>query len=106
MFGISSVELLIILVVAMIVIPAKNWPDVFKFFAKLIRMIRGFVYQIQDKVSEWETEIDKHNPIDDLTKNTFNDMMDTFAEPVKKPAKSLKIIKTKKPVKKSRTTKK
>ena len=51
MFGISWAEFLVVLLVAVLVIPARMWPDVAKFLARAVKFIRGVIWKITD-VSE------------------------------------------------------
>ena len=48
MFGISWAEFLVILLVGILVIPARMWPDVAKFLARLVGFIRNIVWKISD----------------------------------------------------------
>ena len=86
MFGISATEFLVILLVAICVVPAKYWPDVIRWFARLVKYIRNLVWKITDFSNEIQERIDLEKPIDDLIQNATNDV---FAEPIK-PRKSVK----------------
>ena len=95
MFGISAMELLVILVVAIAVIPSKDWPNVVRWIAKFIRGVRNMAGKIEDQISEFENTITKDLPIDKLSQKTMDDMIASFSTPVnqrtsaksKKPAK-------------------
>jgi Sec-independent protein translocase protein TatA len=79
MFGISWAEFLVILVVAVMVIPAKHWPDVAKFLARCVKFIRDLVWKISDTAENIKERIDLEKPIDDLIKNTTDDVLDGFS---------------------------
>ena len=86
MFGISGTEFLVILLVAICVVPAKYWPDVMRFFARVVKYIRDLIWKITDFSNEIQQRIDLEKPIDDLIQNATNDV---FVKDVKKK----KIIK-------------
>ena len=44
MFGISLAEFFVIIVVGILVIPSRNWPDVARFLARVVKFIRGIVW--------------------------------------------------------------
>jgi len=79
MFGISGLEFLAILLVAIAVIPAKDWPNVARAIGKFVRHARGFIGKIQDGIDRIEDEIHKEIPIDKLSQKTMNDMVETFS---------------------------
>ena len=64
MFGISWAEFLIVLLVAVIVIPARMWPDVARFFARAIKFVRGVIWKITDASEKIKEQIDLEKPID------------------------------------------
>ena len=66
MFGISWTEFLVILLVAICVVPAKNWPMVMRFFARLFKYVREIVWKISDFSEEVQHRIELEKPIDDL----------------------------------------
>ena len=84
MFGISWTEFLVILLVAICVVPAKYWPDVMRFFARVFKYIRNIVWKVSEFSENVQQRIDLEKPIDDLLENATNDM---FGEPIKKTAK-------------------
>ena len=84
MFGISWTEFLVILLVAICVVPAKYWPDVARFFAKVVKYIRNIIWKITDFSEAVQQRIDLEKPIDDLIQNATNDM---FGEKVRKTKK-------------------
>ena len=83
MFGISSWEFLVILIIAIAVVPAKDWPKVVKFFSKAVRYVKNIIGQIQDGIEDIENEITKDLPVDKLSQKTMDDMIDAFSSPVK-----------------------
>ena len=91
MFGISWTEFLVIILVAICVVPVKNWPDVARFFGRVFKWIRQLVWKITDVSEQIQQRIDLEKPIDDLIENATNDMFSAV-----KPMKKKKIIKTKK----------
>ena len=76
MFGISWSEFLVILLVAICVVPAKYWPDVMRFFARIVKYIRNLIWKITDFSNEIQQRIDLEKPIDDLIQNATNDMFE------------------------------
>jgi Sec-independent protein translocase protein TatA len=83
MLGISGTEFLVILIVAIAVVPANRWPEVARWFGKLVRYVRNAVGKIQDGIDDLENEIAKDAPIDNLTRKTMDDMIETFATEIK-----------------------
>ena len=84
MFGISWTEFLVILLVAICVVPAKYWPDIMKFFARVFKYIRNLIWKINDFSENLQQRIELEKPIDDLLENATNDI---FQKPVKKSVK-------------------
>jgi Sec-independent protein translocase protein TatA len=83
MFGISALEFLVILIVAVAVVPAKNWPDVARMIGRAVRWIREMSGRIQDGIGKLEDDIKKEIPIDNLSQKTMDDMAETFGAPAK-----------------------
>ena len=83
MFGISATEFLLILLVAICVVPAKYWPEVARFFARIVKYIRNIIWKITDFSENLQKRIDLEKPIDDLIQNAADDM---FGEKTKKNA--------------------
>ena len=77
MFGISWTEFLVIILVAICVVPAKYWPNVARFFARLVKYIRKIVWKISDFSEEIQQRIELEKPIDDLIQNATDDMFKT-----------------------------
>ncbi|MCL2737684.1 MAG: hypothetical protein FWE17_02380 [Alphaproteobacteria bacterium] len=81
MFGISPSEFLLILVVAIVVIPAKSWPDVARIVARAVKFVRELVWKITDAAEEIKEQIELEKPITDLTQKTMDDVMSVFRVP-------------------------
>ncbi|MBO5946577.1 MAG: hypothetical protein J6Q44_00335 [Alphaproteobacteria bacterium] len=88
MFGISWAEFFVIILVGVIVIPARMWPDVARFLARGVRFVRGIIWKITDASENIKTQIELEKPIDDLIQNTTNDVLDTISIAIKKPKKT------------------
>ena len=88
MFGISWAEFLVIILVAIIVVPTKYWPDVAKFLARVVRFIRNLVWRITDASEKIKEKIDLEKPIDELVSSTTDDMLADFSSIVKKQKKT------------------
>ena len=97
MFGISWAEFFVIIVVAGLVIPSRLWPDVARFLARLVNVVRQIIWKITDASENLKQQIDLEKPIDDLIHNTTNDVLDGFSTVIKQK-KTIK--KTKKKVSK------
>ena len=82
MFGISGAELLIILIVAILIVPVKNWPDVARWIARAVKSVRRVIGNINDKVDELKSQIDADASIDELVGKTTADITSAFAEPI------------------------
>ena len=74
MFGISWTEFLVILLVAICVVPAKYWPEVARFFARVFKYIRNLVWQITDFTESVQQRIELEKPIDDLLENATKEV--------------------------------
>ena len=79
MFGISFAELFVILVVAVLVIPTKHWPDVARFLAQCVKFIRNLVYKISDAGEQIKEQIESEKPLNDIIQNTTDNMIDCFS---------------------------
>ena len=86
MFGISWTEFLVILLVAICVVPVKNWPDVARFFARVFRYIREIIWKVSDFSEEMQKRIELEKPIDDLINSTADDFFNKKS--IKKPSKA------------------
>lgn len=87
MLGISWAEFLVIVLVAICVVPAKNWPDVARFFGRIFRWIRQIVWRISDVSEQIQQRIDLEKPIDDLLESATNEMFDNVKNIAKKKRK-------------------
>ncbi|MCM1223797.1 MAG: hypothetical protein NC548_56035 [Lachnospiraceae bacterium] len=84
MFGISWAELFVILLVAVVVIPARLWPDVARFLARLVKFVRNIIWRIADASEQIKNQIEREVPIDDLIHTTTDDILADFATPLRK----------------------
>ncbi|MDR2412679.1 MAG: twin-arginine translocase TatA/TatE family subunit [Rickettsiales bacterium] len=87
MFGISIWEFLVIVLVALLVIPASQWPDVAKFLARCVKFIRNLVWKITDATEQIKERVERELPIDQIVKKTTDDMRAAFSTPLKKRGK-------------------
>ena len=87
MLGISWTEFLVIILVAICVVPAKNWPDVARFFGRVFRWIRQIVWRISDVSEQIQQRIDLEKPIDDLLENASNEVFGDIKIATKKAKK-------------------
>lgn len=90
MFGISWAEFLVILLVGVVVIPARMWPDVARFLAQVINFVRKIIWKISDASENIKQQIDLEKPIDDLIRTTTDDVLSDFSTPLKKIKKENK----------------
>jgi len=74
MFGISWVEFLVILLVAICVVPVKYWPQVIRFFARVFKYIRQLVWKLSDFSEQVQNRIELEKPIDDLIETASNEI--------------------------------
>ena len=88
MFGISWAEFLVILLVAVLVIPTRYWPDVARALARAVKFIRALVWKITDAGEKIKEQIELEKPINDLMQTTTKEMLDAFS--VKKTRKQKK----------------
>lgn len=90
MFGISWYEFFVIVLVAIFVIPARYWPDVAKFLARIVKFIRNLIWKITDASEQIQEQIDLQKPIDDLIHTTTDDILSDFSVKAKKRKKAKK----------------
>lgn len=91
MFGISWTEFLVILLVAICIVPAKNWPEVVRFMGRVFKYIRNLVWKISDISEQIQQRIDLEKPIDDLIENASSEIFyKEKKQPTKKKTKSKK----------------
>ncbi len=95
MLGISWTEFLVIILVAICVVPAKNWPDVARFFGRVFKWIRQIVWHVTDVSEQIQQRVDLEKPIDDLLESATNEMFGDI-QSKSKTIKKKKKIKTKK----------
>jgi Sec-independent protein translocase protein TatA len=93
MFGISWAEFLVVLLVAMLVIPADNWGDVARFIARIVKFIRDLIWKISDAGEQIKEHIDLEKPIDDLIKTTTDDVLGTISTALPKKRNNAKKTK-------------
>ncbi|HOY47225.1 MAG TPA: twin-arginine translocase TatA/TatE family subunit [Alphaproteobacteria bacterium] len=79
MFGISWAELFVVVLIAILIIPSENWPDVARFLAKIIKFIRNLIWKISDASENIKEQIELEKPINDLIKNTTDDVLSSFS---------------------------
>ena len=84
MFGISWAEFLVVLVIGVLVIPARMWPDVARFLARVVKFVRGIIWKVTDASEKIKEQIEREAPIDDLIKTTTDDILADFSKPIKK----------------------
>lgn len=96
MLGISWSEFLVILLVGVLVIPARMWPDVARFLAKMVTFIRKLIWKITDASEQIKQQIDLEKPIEDLISTTTTEMLDGISEPLKKVKKRTSVVSNKK----------
>ncbi len=79
MFGISWAEFIVILLVAVLVIPARYWPDVARALARAVKFIRSVIWKITDASEKIKEQIELEQPITDIVNTTTKDMLDTIS---------------------------
>lgn len=79
MFGISWAEFFVIIIVAVLVIPSRLWPDVARFLARVINAVRQIMWKITDASENIKQQIELEKPIDDLVRSTTKDMLNNFS---------------------------
>ena len=92
MFGISWAEFFVILLVAVLVVPVRLWPDVARFLARAVNVVRRILWKITDASENIKQQIELEKPIDDLIKNTTNDVLDSFSDVLPKKQKKPKTV--------------
>lgn len=90
MFGISGAEFLVIILVAIVVLPARMWPDVARWLARAVKFVRAIIWRITDASEQIKESIELEKPIDDLIKTTTDDMLAEFSTPIKKRRPAVK----------------
>lgn len=83
MFGISIAEFLVIILIAVLVIPPRHWPDVAKFLAQIVKFIRNLIWKITDATENIRDQIDRELPIDKIVRRTTDDVLGAFSTKAK-----------------------
>lgn len=92
MFGISFAEFFVILLVAVLVVPVRMWPDVARFLARAVNVVRQALWKITDVSENIKQQIELEKPIDDLIQDTANDVLDSFSDVIPKKQKKPKTV--------------
>lgn len=87
MFGISWAEFLVIVLVAVLVVPARMWPDVARTIARVVNAVRAIIWRITDASENIKQQIDLEKPIDELIKTTTDDVLSEFSSVLPKKNK-------------------
>ena len=96
MFGISWSEFFVIILVAVLIIPARLWPDVARFLARVVNAVRQIIWRITDMSENIKQQIDIEKPIDDLVRSTTDDMLNEFSTVLSVKKKNKKTTNRKK----------
>ena len=96
MFGISWSEFFVIILVAVLVIPSRMWPDVARFLAQIVKAVRQIIWRITDVSENIKQQIDLEKPIDDLVRSTTDDMLNEFSSVLSVKKKNKKTTAKKK----------
>ena len=94
MFSISGPEFLVIILVAVLVVPGRQWPDVIRFVARVVRFVRDLIWKITDASEKIKTMIDLERPIDEIIKTTTDDILSDFSTKRKSSKKKTTAKKT------------
>ena len=73
-----------ILLVAVLVIPARYWPDVARALARAVKFIRAIIWKITDASEKIKEQIELEQPITDIVNTTTKDVLDTISVKRKK----------------------
>ncbi|MBP9999260.1 MAG: hypothetical protein KBT14_01015 [Proteobacteria bacterium] len=93
MFGVSGAEFLVIVLVAILVVPVKYWPDVARFLARIVKYIRQMIWKITDASEQIRNQIDLEKPIDEIIHKTTRDVLDDFSEQIPRKRATKKVKK-------------
>lgn len=93
MFGISWAEFVVIILVAVLVIPTRMWPDVARFLARAIKMVRSVIWKITDASEQIKDRIEMEAPIDNILGDTARDVLNQISEPIKTAKKKRAVRK-------------
>lgn len=89
MFGISWSEFFLIILVAVLVIPARYWPDVARFLARLVKFVRAIIWKVTDATENIKQQIEIEQPIDELLKSTTDDFLDGISDVIPRKKQGL-----------------
>lgn len=81
--------------VAVLVVPARLWPDVARFLARMVKFVRSMVWKITDASENIKQQIELEQPVDEMLKKTTDEILDTFSTVIPKQKKIRKISKKK-----------
>ena len=95
MFGISWAEFFLIVLVGVLVIPARLWPDVARFLARMINFVRGLVWKVTDASENIKQQIELEEPIDEIIQSTTKDVLDSFSDVLPKKKRAAGTVKKK-----------
>ena len=79
MFGISWAEFFVILLVAVVVVPARMWPDVARAVARVVRFVREIIWKVTDASESLKQQIELEQPLDQIIQSTTNDVLDSIS---------------------------
>jgi len=85
--------------VAVVVIPARMWPDVMRFLARVVNFVRRLMWKITDVSENIKQQIDLEKPIDDLIRTTTDDMLNGISSEMPVRKKSTKKTSKKRAIK-------
>ncbi|MDE5615760.1 MAG: twin-arginine translocase TatA/TatE family subunit [Alphaproteobacteria bacterium] len=88
MFGISWAEFAVIFFVAVLVIPARRWPDVARFLARAVKTVRAIIWKITDASEQIKERVDLEAPINDIIGDAARDVLNEISVPIKKKRKN------------------
>ena len=89
MFGISWSEFFLIILVAVLVIPARYWPDVARFLARMVKFVRAIIWKVTDATENIKQQIEIEQPIDELLKSTTDDFLDGISDVIPRKKQGL-----------------
>lgn len=82
MFGISWAEFAVIILVAVLVLPPRMWPDVARAIARVVKFVRQIIWKITDASEQIKNTIELEQPIDELIRTTTDDVLAEFSTPI------------------------
>lgn len=90
MFGISWAEFFVIVLVGVLVIPVRMWPDVARWLARGVKAIRQIIWKITDVSENIKQQIELEKPIDEMVARSANEILDSFSDVLPQKKKSQK----------------